>query len=83
MPDMDAPPVAAHDVAHVDRGNEAHFVYCDGHDPAPCELAREYRAAQIHLPEDPAAEHVALGVGVLRHGEGPEDKAPGRLLCRR
>ena len=38
-------------------------------------------AGQIHLRHHPAAEHVAIGVGILRHGENTQSRIAARRLA--
>jgi hypothetical protein len=40
-------------------------------------LAREIAAGEIHLREQPAAEDVAVGIGVGRHGDRTQAQGAG------
>jgi len=49
------------------------------HDAALGALARRYAAGDVHLRQHPAAENVAMRIGVGRHGK----RARGQLAARR
>ncbi len=67
--------VAAEQVAHVHGVVELEGVHRHGDHPAAGAAAGEDAAGQVHLRHDPAAEDVAGGIGVGRHGQ----HADGRL----
>ena len=60
------------------RPQEAHPVHRDGHGPAPHDLRREESACEIHLPHQPAAEDVAIWIGVSGHGGHPDGEGMDR-----
>ena len=66
--------VAANDVAHFNGADEVHFLNGDGNDAALRDFRRQNAAAQIHLRHNPAAENILVGIGVLRHGDGAQQK---------
>jgi hypothetical protein len=55
-------------VADLDRADELHGVERDGDDAAVRPLDAGDAAGLVHAREHPAAENVAVGVGVRRHG---------------
>lgn len=59
--------VAGDGVADLDGGDEAHGVDRDRDDAAAGVRAGEDGAAEVHLRDEPAAEEVAVGVGVGGH----------------
>src|SRR5579883_1574975 len=66
-PDADEVGVDAHHVADIDRLLEGHGVDRDGGDPALGDAVGEDAARDVHLAEHPAAEDVAVLIGVGGH----------------
>lgn len=81
MPNADAMPVAADDVADLDRADEVHFLNGDGNDASLCDFRCQYAAAQIHLRHNPAAENVLVGIGIARHSDGTQEQFALRALA--
>jgi len=57
--------IALQTVADKDGQVELDIVHRHGHDAGFGELAGRNGTGQIHHAQDPAAEHVAVGIGVL------------------
>ena len=76
----------SHDVAYEDGLAEDHRVDCDGGRSSVGDGRREDSARNIHLPEKPAAEDVAVRVRVGRHAGGANGQRSARLatvrICR-
>ena len=60
--------VDAQHVADLDRPDEGHRLDGDRHHPSLSAFDRGDAAGLVHLDEHPAAEDVAVGVGVGGHG---------------
>ena len=64
--------IEAQQVADRDRLLEDELVDRDGGDAALGDARRKHGAGQVDLGHDPAAEDVAVGVGVGRHRHHPQ-----------
>lgn len=64
--------ITAHFVAHHDGPPEFHCRDRDRNDPASRASCRQDRACKIHLAKQPAAEYVAMRIGVRGHGNCPQ-----------
>ena len=74
--------VDAKHIAHLDGPDEGHGVDRNRHHPAlgaldPCNAAR-----LIHPRKHPAAEDIAVRIGVGGHGNGAHGKVSARLSTR-
>src|SRR4051794_940974 len=69
--------VAAHLVADIDRPVEGHAGHRDGGDAALGTLRGDAAAGEIHLGEQPAAEDIAVRIGVARHRDGAQRRLAG------
>ena len=56
------------------RFNKGNGFGCYGHHPQTGDLPGKDPAGDVHLGHDPAAEDVAMRIGVSRHCEGPENQ---------
>ena len=63
--------------------DEGHGIHFDRNDAAACFVDTGYAARLIHHAHDPAAENIAIGVGVLRHGDTAHSEFAmwHRLIC--
>ena len=74
------PRVDAEHVADLDGADERHAVDRHRDDAAPRPVHAGDAARDVHLRHDPAAEDVAVGVGVGRHGDGPHRQVALRQI---
>jgi len=77
-PDLLDAGVDAQHVANLDRSDKGHGLDGDGHDASLRALHGGDAAGLVHLAQHPAAENVAIGVGVGGHG----DEANGKIAMR-
>lgn len=61
-------------IAYEDGLVEGHVVDGDGDKAGGGEAAHMDVGGQVHLAYDPAAEHIAIGVGVAGHGDDFDDE---------
>ena len=78
-PDVIDRRVHAQHVADLDRADEGHRVDGDRDDASLRLLHRRDSAGLVHLAQHPAAEDVAVGVGVARHGDQANRQFAPRL----
>ena len=70
--------VSGDKVADIDGLVEGHAFHRHGGDARSGPFGRHHAAGQVHLGQPPAAEDVAIGVGIGRHGDGAQGQHAGR-----
>src|SRR3546814_8089098 len=74
--------IAAQHVANGDRPDEGHRLDADGDHAAAGAAGGGEAAGDVHLAEHPAAEDIAVRIGVRRHGGGAGVHLAARLALR-
>ena len=71
--------VDRNEIADIDGFAKVHRLDRNGHGAGFRDLGSEHAAADIHLAQQPAAEDVAIGVGIGRHRQGADAEIAARL----